>query len=147
MKTILYIIFPLVILSIVSTSCQDDEKFAPIGTIYKYTASESKDMEDGTYIINNAGEYAELMNAPMPSALNIDFNSSTLVLVKGHETNGINDITIRNHTDANTYHINIFLSLNGFLPIEHWCIAIVMPLAIDPTVDINIERIKPVIQM
>lgn len=134
----------LAALPMMMTSCDDnDDNYADAGTIHRYTHSEAYNIEDGTYIIHNLREYGDLMHSSLPHGLNVDFNRCVLVIVKGHETQGISEIEASCRTDADKYHINIFLSLNGFLPIEHWCIGAVMQKTHEPTVELDINKNTP----
>jgi len=125
------------------TSCDDDDNYAEAGTIHYYAHSEAYDVEDGTYIIHNPRQYNDLMRSSMPHGLNVDFNRCVLVIVKGHETQGIKEIEATCRTDADKYLIDITVSLNITLPIEHWCIAAVMPKVPGAIVETDIRKVNP----
>lgn len=135
-----FLIIFLSVLSIALTACDDDDNFTPIGTTHIYQTSEAGNLEDGTYVVNSAEEYVRLMDARLPSDLNVDFKTEALVIVKGHETSGIDDISVQGSRDISTYNIGISMSLNCFSAIEHWCVAVVMPAVANPSVVVDIER-------
>lgn len=134
------IISLLIVFSAILSSCHDDEDYAEAGTSWVYENSGSEAIEDGTYLIRNTAEYKALMSAPLPAGCNIDFNKNTLVIAKGHDVNGYDDIKVSGSVEGNAYIINVTLVRGTIIrpAVESWCTATVMPKIPDPSIKLNV---------
>ncbi|MCM1051656.1 MAG: hypothetical protein NC349_06815 [Paenibacillus sp.] len=145
MKYPVHIFTLAVLFLLLLPSCHDDEDYAEAGTSWVYENSGSEAIEDGTYLIRNTTEYKALMSAPLPAGCNIDFNKNSLVIAKGHDVNGYDDIKVSGSVEGNAYIINVTLVRGTIIrpAVASWCTATVMPKKSDPSIKLNITTSAP----
>lgn len=141
MKYLVSIILFAIIFLLLLPSCHNDVDYAEVGTSWVYDNSKSSAIEDGEYIIRNMGEYETLIDTPLPTGCNVDFNKNNLVIAKGHDVNEYDDIEVSATVDGNAYIINVTLIRGQLIrpAVEAWCVVSVLPKIPDPTVRLNVK--------
>ncbi len=75
-------------------------------------------------------------------SLNVDFNKNGIILLKDIATHGVDKIDANIEYSNEGYSIDVKVTLNYTLPLETWCIGIVVPKIDSKIANLSIEYFR-----